>query len=815
MGGVGSFSQLKSPAVLEFTRMAGCFARTLTTGSDVSGVLVGSAGTTSTEGSDTFNATQSTYTSGDVILGGNSNDILTVTSNIAILAEPTVVGVEAVNFNISTLNLGAADVAVGGISSSNITVNQLQAGAFATSAVTNLGTANVTFGTGITGATTVTVKDAVTNVINAGSSIGVTVTGVAAATGSTTVNGGALTTAASVTMSGAGTAVVNGDALTTITSVAKTATLSTKAATTGAGFTIDGTGSADAATISIGATATITNGIANLVETLTISTGTTQSTASVATIANAAATTYNLTGANAITLATSQGAAVSLVSGKTVASNATGAAKVELTLVAGNANTEDLTKVASAVAINVKGTANAGDTLSVANNATVNATTDTTTDLEINGVTATATSNVLNLGVSSDQTAGITVTNTKTINLNVTANSIIDTGAAATGLAVGTADVIVTGTKNLTLGTASVAASVDATGLSGVLTATVDTAKITNIKGGSGNDLITVVTAVAATIDGGAGTGDQITFGIDASTVTFSNFEVAQLTGGPGATTTFKASQLTGSTMAIKGDAGGTGVIGINAAGLVDATTIDFSKLMFDGNVGSLVIDTQVGNLSGIAALGSQYNITGSKLDDTISLATNTGANTVNGGAGADAISGGIVVDNITGGEGADTIIGGAGADVINLTETTALVDVLKYNNTTDSKSTGVDVVTGYAKASDTIDMANSANGGTAAGAITFAVIANVTATAGTTNGIATGLFTFDKAAPTSLTDAIAKVGADVAVAGKAVVFNYGSDAYLFIDADGATTTTNDMVVKLVGVTAASVAAAAEVFTVS
>jgi predicted RecA/RadA family phage recombinase len=126
-----------------------------------------------------------------------------------------------------------------------------------------------------------------------------------------------------------------------------------------------------------------------------------------------------------------------------------------------------------------------------------------------------------------------------------------------------------------------------------------------------------------------------------------------------------------------------------------------------------------------------------------------------------------------------------------------------------------MDVVTNFIKANDKIDLASMYSGSSGSTGITVAVPSNVSASAGVTNGIATGLFTFDKAAATSLSDAITKVGADVATAGKAVVFAYGSDAYVFVDQDGATTTANDVVIKLVGVTAVSMAAATEVLTIS
>ena len=97
MGGVGRFSQAKSSTVLDFTGMADCFSRTLTTGSDVSGVLLGSAGTTSYDGADTFNATSATYGSTDLLLGGAGNDVLNIAATAAVGPASIVVGIETIN----------------------------------------------------------------------------------------------------------------------------------------------------------------------------------------------------------------------------------------------------------------------------------------------------------------------------------------------------------------------------------------------------------------------------------------------------------------------------------------------------------------------------------------------------------------------------------------------------------------------------------------------------------------------------------------------------------------------------------------------
>jgi hypothetical protein len=77
MGGAGSFCQLKSPTVLEFTGMAGCFARTLTTGADN---IIGTSNDDTVAGSVVFTSldvvdSTSTYTVADTVnLGAATSD---------------------------------------------------------------------------------------------------------------------------------------------------------------------------------------------------------------------------------------------------------------------------------------------------------------------------------------------------------------------------------------------------------------------------------------------------------------------------------------------------------------------------------------------------------------------------------------------------------------------------------------------------------------------------------------------------------------------------------------------------------------------
>lgn len=607
---------------------------TLATGADS---IVGTAGNDTISGSVTAAATVTN--AGDIIIDTSStdSDVLNITSTTAAAGDAgmTVVGIEATNFNFTTFSKPTATVT--GIKSGTITVNQAQVSASPDADVTGAGNVTLVAGAGVKGAFGVTAAAESTTVINAGEAASVTVTG--NTTGSVTVNGGAK--------------------LGLVTATAKTIAVTTaKAAST---VNITGVGTADAATVVAGAAVSIDNKVADTVETLTVSGN---GVASVATLAGTAATTYKLTGASAITLATSQGAAAaSLVSGTTVTSDATGAAATEVTLEATAGQTEDLTKVATKIV--VKGTAHAGDKLSVANNATVSAAANTTVDLEINGVAATATTNVLNLAVSAAQTAGITVTNTKTVNLSV------EKDANIAALAAGTADVVVTGAGALTLAVTSVAAKVDASAMTGALTATANTAALTKITGGAADDAITLTSGVTATLDGGAGF-DTLTVAANgggvasAAAATLSNFEVITLADADG--TQFKASQLSGKNFILKG-AAGTDVL-ITDANTVDTLTIDLSGLIVADathvdkvTVLGTAITSNFGAANALTITGHDGvdDITGNAGDDAIN--GGKGADVLKGGEGKDAISGGDGDDVITGGAGADTLIGGVGAD--------------------------------------------------------------------------------------------------------------------------------------------------------
>lgn len=141
---------------------------------------------------------------------------------------------------------------------------------------------------------------------------------------------------------------------------------------------------------------------------------------------------------------------------------------------------------------------------------------------------------------------------------------------------------------------------------------------------------------------------------------------------------------------------------------------------------------------------------------------------------------------------GALTVKLGAGDDVITVSansaqtdSTAAAVDKIANFN----KATAAELVDG--KGYDLIKVAGA----------TAAVAGN---SAGTTTavGVDNGVVSFASltSGPQNFDAAVSAVAAVVTTAGNAAVFTYGANSYLFIDTDGATTTTNDVVIELTGI---------------
>jgi len=299
------------------------------------------------------------------------------------------------------------------------------------------------------------------------------------------------------------------------------------------------------------------------------------------------------------------------------------------------------------------------------------------------------------------------------------------------------------------------------------------------VLGEAGDDTVIAgaVLTVADTLVGGEGT-DTLHVTDDTATTDLNNvtqFEKLDIINtAASAYTTLDTLVASGTTFTVTTSAGAGGALTFNGAAETDGA--------FNMTV------------TGVFA----HILTGGAGNDTIDV-TGAATTTAAGGAGIDTIK--------TTGAVAFNVYGGAGADLIDFN--TSVASVAWITALTDSTTGSYDVITNYTGTSEKINLANASLGRD------FVVAADVAAAAATTNGIATGKFTFDKAAAVSLSDAITKVGADVKTAGNAVVFTYGADVYFFADTDGAATTANDILVKLAGVAIGNLTVAVEVFTMA
>lgn len=444
------------------------WSRSLTKDADISGVLKGSAGTVGTSGADTFVATQTTYTTDDVLVGGDGADVLTINATAAVGRASSVVGIETVNVNTTGM-FSAASFDAGGVVGTGTTINvsTVQAGGDGSFAITNLGTGAV----------------------------------VAAATNVT----GTL-------------------AVTTSAAAAQEVTLSANKATTQT-LTLHGTtGTTDAATVTAaGTVGLVTNGTSQI-ETVNASGNGAAATYNI----TGAATTYNLTGSQSVTL----GGNVTSFDAKTISDATTAGTTTLKITTAGAANLSkaavdvvDLNVSDAALAYSVR----AGQAIKISDETITEVATWDINDNVADNVTTGAIS--IDLAGVLTTAKGIALNATKTddyINALSISNNTVANGTALVTAA--NAAVTLSGSKDFTLEAASTATSFDATGFSGVFKATAN-ATNKAITGGSGNDEITVATATTVTVNGGAGT-DTLKITTDVSGLTASNFEVIALTGG-------------------------------------------------------------------------------------------------------------------------------------------------------------------------------------------------------------------------------------------------------------------------------------------
>lgn len=548
--------------------------------------------------------------------------------------------------------------------------------------------------------------------------------------------------------------------------------------------------------------------------------------AATADLKNVAANTFTVNstssalGANTLTFAA--GTTSLTVSGTDQLDNAastlaaTGAATTDvlnLSLAADQANivastfeTVNLTYTGSTVDLSlatlVGGTATTPTTdFKIVSGRNVALTSATAKSIDFSGMTGTATAT---LTAVANTTANVSVTgtaNADTLNLGAsltTGKGTVNAGAGNDTITGGAgADSITAGDGNDSIAGSAGNDSVDG----GAGNDIINSGAGNNFSvGGTGDDSFLPTTGVDAIV---AGTGD------DTVTISGANLTSADTFVGGDGTDTLSITTAVVAAGSSLDNVSGFETVSFAALGPESITAVD--SLIAAGATLTVNVATPTGiftwngaaELDGnlkltVSSANFAHVLTGGAGNDTIDGGTSTAPESIKGGAGADTLT--------VSGAAAHTVNGGAGADTISLG--TSVAGVLQLSATTDSTTTSYDSVTGYTSASEVINL-NSISG------LTSTVAANVTASA-TVGGIATGLYTASTSgAFTSLSDAIARVGADVKTVGKAVVFNYGSDAYVFEDVDGTSATTNDILIKLVGITAASMADAANVLTVT
>jgi S-layer protein len=769
---------------------------TLTTGVD-GATLIGSAGTTSTTNADTFNGTDTTFTVGDSVNGGEGTDTFNFVSTAAIAAAApvaaTVASFENVNF----------------ISGSTVTANTVTSTA-GFSGLTAI-TAQSVGGATLTAATTTSIRETDTALaagaiaINGGSTVNSTSTG--ATTGSVTV--GATTAAAgAVTVSSTTTGAVTHGAIavtggTTIsvtqagsnavntTSVAGTVAVTGNASTTS--ISVTNTGAATAAAAVIGrtnSTVTIVDGNATTAsDTLTTVSltnyGNSTITSNVLSTLNLTGATLasgtlglNITAADTSTRATTLnlnlgGGSIGAISGtqavqyttvNVATSVATTVADVTLTAAttlnfsgAAVATLTAITDIAAVTAINSTGAGvSIGAALPVATAVTGGAGAET--------ITIGSTSKAISLGAGNDTvttTTAAVATGGSVAAGDGTGDTIIMTDALAAGAdGSSTFNSKFTGFEILRISDAMVEDALDLDGINAVstviLAAGATTATIGNLASGgkvqfnttdsTGTTTINVKSAVANANDvlnlAIFNSGDAYA----AATVLAANVETINIsaadavtTGSDATTNSMTLTAAAATSITVTGNNGLT----LTPTGSILVTNFDASGVVANNTLATATLAATTDTAIALAVTYASLN------------ATANAAVTITGGAGNDVLTGStaaVNVDTITGGAGADTITGGTGNDVIILTETTAAIDTVVL---TATATNGVDTIRGFA-AGTGIDVVNVINAQTTVGTgdDATAVFASTSSSAVLTTGASAFVLT-GIATTTTLTDVV------------------------------------------------------------
>lgn len=775
---------------------------TLTAGADTLDPNNATAANKTTSGDDTFRApTDGFLTSADFINAGAGTDTLTASITAASQTiAPSLTSVENI-----TLTITAAD------------------------------TKTTTFdATDVTGATTVTIKDAssvssddyttpdelitVSNLV-VGTTLGIvggsgTVTGSTASAISATFASAAAADTQKVAISSKGTV-----GLLTLATAETVEITATGTGTTGAN-TIEQLAATAVKTLNIKGAGDLTIGASDLSATITVNAST--ATGEIAFTGETAATSTTFTGGSGNTTVTTATTGTVAIT--------TGAGDDTVDVSGGNSTgTISVGEGANEVKVGASSNVTTADTITAGSGT---ADTITVSDTAINATTKTN----LAKGISGFEVVKTTATAEVAIDFNAlsTWNTVIVAGASGATAAVAA-----------TAGTASIAATIENTdalvvaaarvgqagGVASGNTAGVETSEV----GGNGITLTPKLDAGAnaatlkfignADVTGGAGGasagsggGSDVAgaggVGLSASTIETLNIEVAGT----------NATGVAADTVTIAGGAGGAATDSGDVAGAAGSTVVVGANATINITDSLYGADAAVyNNLNLGTVIGTNVIIDASTFHGVLTVTAADGNVQITGGSGKDVLTGGDGIDTIVGGAGADIITGGAGADV--LTGGTGR-DSFTIVTEGHSGATTYDTIADFGKVTiatsttETAAMSSvsafqataTAKGGAAAdmldveGTATLAVAATGTdVSAGVTGGgtisgaiTAKGIVTVTGAQSANV-DTLAEwvaVTKIMTAAGNAAAFEFGGNTYVFTEGAG-----TDDLVQLTGVT--------------
>lgn len=690
---------------------------TLTTGADT-------LGNSSSNGVDTFVATDTTLTAGDNLNGGGGNDTLNYSASVAAAltneAAFTMTSIETLSATVDSATptdtvafdlSGATGLQAARVDNSSASVAFNQLANIVDVEINNLtgaaGTTTVQFQdsvvAGTSDAVNLTVNDAAIGTLTIGSvssaNTGVETVNIATAGQATTI--GTLNTALSTlnvsgdqnltitTLANATLVDVNADTMTGGLTMGFSASASDIAVDTGTGDdNINASANTGDVTANLGAGDDLINMGANMTSTDTVDGGADSDTLAVdivATAANGAGTAAGETFANTTNIETLQFTAVTggtLDAGEFVAVT----------------NTDGSGAVAAGVTTyDFDGGLNAGVILqNVADNSTVmvddtgvkaGAAGQAITVTNATDGAADTTNLVFDIDTANDATGAVTLNTAETINVAVndaivppTAGAVVNGVTLASLSSTDMTTLNVTGNGNFTVAgviTTGALATVDASGSTGALSINIDdvtdvsaaTAQNVSVTSNNANDTITL---------GGA-----------------NNFGSYTVSSGNG-----------DDAISLTSDATATAAAHTVTAGDSDTTTVGNGTITVAGGASATV--TAGDNGWTVTTDTGADNITTGAGADIINAGT--GNDTVVAGAGNDIITAGRGVDNLSGGDGddqfnfvygttpategitsADTVDGGAGTDTLNITTANVTLTDQIYNNLTSVE--GLDLV--------------------------------------------------------------------------------------------------------------------------